>query len=509
MPISQSKYVAITSGIGGASAAARKDLGLRLFTTNTLFPQNTILEFNLASDVANYAGGTSQEAKIAAAYFGWVSKTANSPRKISFMGANLNATAPLLISTKELEELSTFTAITNGSMILSMGGTSYTLTGVDFSSATSYADVASTLKTAINANTAGGALWESASVTYNATNSSFILTGGVAGAAVITYATKAESGTDISSVIGWDENSAPILSNGTDAANLTDILNITVELSNNFASYGFINTNLDTDAIDEIGTWNDAQNNDYLFCGDVGAANYSSIAATAAGHKGLSINYNINYDQADTLPAYLMPATILAATDYSAPNGTLNFMYQQFPSQPVAVDTNELSNTLDALFVNYNGQTQKAGQKIEFYQDGYLADGTDAAVYCNEIWLKDAMATEILNLEIALNKIPANDDGLGMIEAVLQGVIGEALNDGTGNGTISAGKALTNTQKAYITQITGDSTAWQTVQLNGYVLTVKLTQSVVNGATKYIADYTLIYSKGDSIRKVEGRHILI
>ena len=138
-----------------------------------------------------------------------------------------------------------------------------------------------------------------------------------------------------------------------------------------------------------------------------------------------------------------------------------------------------------------------------------MADGTDAAVYCNEIWLKDAMATEILNLEIALNKIPANDDGLGMIEAVLQGVIGEALNDGTGNGTISAGKALTNTQKAYITQITGDSTAWQTVQLNGYVLTVKLTQSVVNGATKYIADYTLIYSKGDSIRKVEGRHILI
>jgi transposase len=71
------------------------------------------------------------------------------------------------------------------------------------------------------------------------------------------------------------------------------------------------------------------------------------------------------------------------------------------------------------------------------------------------------------------------------------------------------GKELTNTQKAYITQITGDNTAWQRVQLNGYVLTVELSQQVINGATKYIAEYTLVYSKGDSIRKVEGRHILI
>ena len=171
----------------------------------------------------------------------------------------------------------------------------------------------------------------------------------------------------------------------------------------------------------------------------------------------------------------------------------------------MAVDTNDLANTLDQLHINYNGQTQKAGSKIEFYQDGYLADGTDIAVYANEIWLKDAMATELLNLEIALDKIPANNDGLAVIEGILQGVIEEALN----NGTISPGKTLTSSQKAYITQLTGDNKAWQTVELNGYVLTVELRQEVINGATKYIADYMLVYSKGDSIRKVTGRHILI
>ncbi len=505
MPISQSKYVAITSGIGGASAASRKDLGLRIFTNNALFPINTILEFTSSLDVENYTGSTSQEAKIASAYFGWVSKSVNSPKKISFMGANLVATAPVLRSTQTLSTLNTFTAITNGSMILSMGGVSYTVSGLDFSSATSYADIAQIIETAINANSAGGELWTSATVTFNAETSSFMLTGGVTGTNIITYATSAETGADISSIIGWSEAANPIVSNGTNATILTEILNTSIQLSDNFASFAFQGLSLSAEQISEVGAWNDAQNNQYMYCSDVEESNYQTIIANAAQHQGMAINYNPNMGDNNYLPAYLMPATILAATNYGNKNGTVNYMYQQFPNQAVAVDTNELANTLDPLHINYNGQTQKAGSKIQFYQDGYLADGTDISVYANEIWLKDAMITEILNLEIAVEKIPTNIDGLGMIEAILQGVIDEALN----NGTITAGKELTNTQKAYITQLTGDNTAWQTVQLNGYVLTVELSQEIVNGATKYIAEYTLIYSKGDSIRKVEGRHILV
>lgn len=505
MAISQSKYVAITSGVGGASAASRKDLGLRLYTSNPLFPQNTILEYTSAQDVATFAGATSREAQIAAAYFGWVSKTANSPKKISFMGANLNSTAPTLRSTQELSELSAFTAITDGSMVLSMGGVSYTVSGLNFSSATAYADVAQIVENAINGNTTGGNLWTAATVTFDANTSSFVLTGGETGDIVITYASAAGNGTDISNLIGWSESTSPLVSNGTVSTSLTEIMNTSIELSNNFASYAFVNSVLDVAAINEVGAWNDTQNNEYLYCGEINGNDYQMVIEAAAAHSGMSINYNPYLGQSGYLPAYLMPATILAATNYSAVNGTVNYMYQQFPNQAVAVDTNALANTLDPLHINYNGQTQKSGSKIEFYQDGYNADGTDTAVYANEIWLKDAMATELLNLEIALDKIPANDDGLSTVEGILQGVITEALN----NGTISTGKTLTSAQKAYITQLTNDNTAWQTVQLNGYILTVELTQEIVNGATKYIAAYMLVYSKGDSIRKVEGRHILI
>lgn len=506
MAIFQSKYVSITSGIGGQSAASRKDLILRVFTTNNLFPVNTILEYTTDTDVANYAGSNSIEAKLATAYFGWVSKRINTPAKISFMRYSVSeAIAPTLRSTIELASLATYKAITTGSMVINLGQTAYTISSLSFASATSYSDIASTIQTAINGNTTGGTLYTSATVTYDASTQSFILTGGEEGDIQISYATTASTGTDISGLIGWSQSTNPVVSNGTNAATLTDTLNTSVELSDNFATYSFLDLDLTETNIAEIGAWNTAQNFKYMFVGDVTPENYTAIQNVAKNYQGISINYNPNAEAENNIPAWLMPATILAATDYDSVDGTVNYMYQQFPSQPVAVDTNQLANTLDPLFINYNGQTQKAGTNITFYQDGYLSDGTDIAVYANEIWLKDAMITEILNLEIALDKIPANYDGLGLIQAVLEAVIGEAKI----NGTILAGKTLTNTQKAYITQLTGDNTAWQTVELNGYILSLKLTQEVVNGATKYIANYTLIYSKGDVIRKVEGRHILI
>lgn len=506
MPIAQSKYVSITSGIGGSSATSRKDLILRVFTTNALFPANTILEYETSLDVANFAGSTSDEAKIATAYFGWVSKQINSPAKISFMRYSLNeATAPSIRSTIELAALTTYQAITNGSIVINMGGLACSLTSLDFSSATSYADVASVIQTAVRAYTAGGALYTSATVQYDSANSSFVLTGGATGANTITYATAAGSGTDISTTIGWSSTDSPLVSNGQNATTLTDTLNTSVELSDNFASFAFLGLTLNATNIAEIGAWNTAQNYRYVFSGDVDDSNYESVAEAAKGYEGICLNYNPYIALSNYLPAWLMPVTALAATNYDNINGTINYMYQQFPSQAVSVSTNELATTLDNLFINYNGQTQKAGTTLNFYQDGFLANGVDIAVYANEIWLKDAMITEILNLEVGLDKIPANIDGLGLIRAVLEDVITSAKN----NGTISIGKTLTSTQKAYITQLTGDNNAWQTVELNGYVLTLELKQNVVNGATKYIAEYILIYSKGDVIRKVEGRHILI
>lgn len=508
MLIPLQKYVAITSAVANTAAASYKELIARVFTTNPLFAANTVYEFTSSANVADFAGSTSIEAQIASAYFGWISKTATQAKKISFMRYSFEALAPYIYSTVQLTPLATLKEISDGSMIINLGGTSYTLSNVNLSSIESYSDVASAIQTAIQANVDGGALWTAATVEYQATNNSFILTGGETGANEIGYATAAGSGTDLSALIGWNSASAPILSNGTETQTVTDILNSSINISNNFLTFGFVSASDAYSNLALIGAWVTEQNNQYRFCFDLGASNYSQGIQTAAQYDGLCANYNINYGVENQVPAWLMSAILPATTNYEKENGVKSYMYQQFPSFPVSIGlpTDTVTyETLDNLCINYNGQTQKSGSFVAFYQDGFNTNGTDTAVFDNEAWLKDAITTDILNLQITLDFIAANDNGLSVITSVLQNNIDKALN----NGVISQGKTLTTTEQAYITQLTGDNTAWQKVQSNGYYYTANITTQTSGDKTIYIANYTLCYAKNDTIRKVIGSNILI
>ena len=147
MSIPISKYVAITSAAANTDSVSRKELIARIFTTNPLFAANTVYEFTSSADVAAFAGSTSFEAQIASTYFGWVSKTATQAKKISFMRYSFEALAPYMYSTQKLTPLATLKEITDGSMVVNLGGTAYTISGVDLSSVEDYAGVAAALQT--------------------------------------------------------------------------------------------------------------------------------------------------------------------------------------------------------------------------------------------------------------------------------------------------------------------------------------------------------------------------
>jgi len=164
--------------------------------------------------------------------------------------------------------------------------------------------------------------------------------------------------------------------------------------------------------------------------------------------------------------------------------------------------------TYNLISINYNGQTQTAGQLINFYQQGVLqgliTDPTDMTTYANEIWLKDAMGASLMNLLLNVNQVPANNNGRTMIFATMQGVINQALV----NGTISVGKTLTPSQIVAIGSITNDPDAWYQVQNQGYWRDVIFVPQATTPVT-YQAVYTLVYSKDDVIRKVVGNDFLI
>lgn len=507
MSIPQRKYVAITSAAANTAEAPYKELIARVFTTNPLFGANTVYEFTQSSDVVDFAGSSSAEALFASEYFGWVSKRAQKAAKISFMRYSFDALAPYIYSTRKLAALDVLTAITDGSMVINLGGTAYTITGIDLSSATSYAAVATALQTAVRGNTTGGDLWTNATVTYNSANTSFQLTGGIAGENAINYASTALSGTDLSGLIGWNLANAPVLSEGVNAQSITDILNKSIDLSTNFLTFGFLNPSDALTNLDAIGAWVKEQNYNYRFCFDVSASNYVDAIAIANQYEGLTANYNINYGISGLNPAWIMSAILPATTNYNAPNGVKNYMYQEFPSQAVSVGINDgtLYQTLDNDCINYNGQTQKSGKTIAFYQNGFNTDGIDSAIFDNEAWLKDHIATDVLNAFLALDFISADRDGKAIITGILETNASLALI----NHVFANGTTLDNNQKAYITQLTGDENAWLDVQNNGYKFYVDLTVQSQGNSQIHVAEYTLIYVKNNVIRKVEGTNILI
>lgn len=502
MAISIRRYVDITSGVGAGASVRRRDLITRVFTTNPLVPTASMVEFTSADDVAAYFGSTSEEYARAAFYFAWVSKNIRRAKKISFARWVDAAAAPVAYGVKGAQSLAGWTAISAGAFSLTLGADTEEITGLDFSTAASLSDVAGVFQTAIRAAGTGD-LWDLATVTWDATAARLILTGGATGAAAIAIAAGASN--DVASRAGW--LTGAILSDGAAVETITDTLAASAEADNNFGVFVFSNSAaLSLDEVVEAATWNATQNVLYQFHARVTAADAADWSEALMGKAGAGLT--LSSPVGGEYPE-MVPGMILAATDYSARNAVQNYMFQQFNLTP-SVTTNAGADTYDPLRVNYYGRTQTAGQTIDFYQRGVLMGGATAPVdmntYANEQWLKDAATSAILTLLLALAKVSANSTGRAQLMTTLQSVVSEAL----ANGTISVGKDLTTVQKLYIAEITGDQDAWRQIQSIGYWLDVVMESiTTTDSRVEWKAIYTLVYSKDDTIRAVDGTHVLI
>ena len=518
MAIAFSKYIDITSGVGGGAAVPQRDLILRLFTRNYLMPTNSVVEMTTLADVGYWFGTDSEEYKRASVYFGFISKNITSPEKISFARHNPTAVPPRIIGGKTLTPLSAWQAINNGSITLEIGGTTALISGIDFTSCTSLADVADVVQVAIDAEFAG------CGVNYNATNKRFDFVGGSVGEQTIS-ASAGTTGTDIIELINWVAGPDPIanarFSDGAAAQSYVECVTASAEESDNFGAFEFLPFYTDPEEGDpeliymtvenavDVATWNKAENVKYIFCLGIFRAAYTTYSEALIGIGGTAVT-----EVPDTLINYqypeMIPAMVLAATRYSRPNSVQNYMYQVVSGITPTVTSTATAEALDGARINYYGKTQKAGTYPAFYQNGNLMGGAtdpiDMGVYANEMWLKDKIGSSLLSLLLALGSVPANTTGRAkVITQIQQDGIAPALV----NGTISVGKTLTTTQKQYIDTITGIADSWRDVQNSGYWLDCDIVPVVVDNVTQYQAEYTLIYSKNDSIRKVVGTQILI
>ncbi len=503
MSISITRYVDITSGVGAASDVAQRSLILRVFSQSNLIPAAHVVTFTTIEDVLAYFGQTSDEYKIAAKYFAFVSKSITTPRAISYSLWNAAAIAPAIFGDSATKVLGAFNAITAGNLKLIVNGVEVTIAAINLAAAASMAAVATAVETAIAANV--NLQLADATVAFDTNNQRFILTGSVVGSGTITCEVAPTN--DLGVLMGW-ATAAAVAAPGQALQTAVQAVSSNAVNDDNFGSFVFGGAVLPVDAdMVDVAEWNHAQNNKFMFCVPVTSANAATQVAAMAAFSGTAITLGITAaDHAET-----MPAEILASTDYDRSGASANYMYYQFANRTASVTSNSDADTYDALRVNYLGQTQSAGQQISFYQRGYLQGAAGSAiamnVFAGEQWLKSAMSATILGMFLNVPNVPATDIGRALLLSITQPVIDKAVF----NGVFAPGKALTATQKAYITQVTGNSSAWQQVQAKGYWMDAEIVSAVnpVNSQTEYSAEYTLCYGKNDQIMSVTGRDVLI
>lgn len=498
MPISSNRYVDITSGVGGAAAVNTRELKLRLYTTNELVPTGSVINFDSADAVLDYFGSSASEEYLQANfYFGFVSKVITQPKNIQFARWADQATSAQIFGSQvaPLTQLNTYAA---GALDITIGGVTANVTGLDFSAAASYADVATALQTAMQ--TAGAPI-ANATVTFNALRGAFEFDSNEAEDGPISVESTT---TGLLADLGWGAQA--ILSNGISAQTVTSVVSDLTQINNNYGSFAFIDE-LTADEVEEAASWNHTRNVEFQFHHRIDSQNAATLSAALQGYSGTGLT--LHDPNRDEYP-WLLPCAILASQQWDKPAASANYKYQQDSRLTATVSTDADANYYDGLRVNYYGITQEAGTLLSFYQRGQLMGGITAptamGVYANEQWFKASLKAAFLNMFLAFNQIPADDEGL----AIGYSYIDSGIRQAKFNGAIATGKTLTTTQKGYITQITADPNAWRDVSSKGWWRNIVISSETdQNSVTTYYMDYTIVYAKRDSVDRVQGRHVLI
>lgn len=504
MSIDFRKFIDIVSGVAASAGVRTRDLIGRIFTQNTMVSPDKVYEFTSPDDVGKMFGTTSEEYKRAVFYFGWVSPVISAAKKLSFARFAPAGAAPRVFGNTDVKVLATLQAITAGAITFVLDGVAVTVSGLNFAAATTLADVASVVQTALNAN--ANPQLATATVTYDATTRRFNFIGGVIAESTLALQAPGSGVTDAAAALGWYQADGALWTNGADVQTPQGAVAYVNNISDNYGSFLFLGSLTLNDHI-AIAEYNAAQNVRFMYMVKVRPNDAASWCAALLGFAGTGVT--VDAITATTEYPEMVPMIIQAATDYTRRNSATNYMYKQFALTPSVTETTD-AQAYDAMRANYYGQTQKAGQNISFYQDGVLMGGATAPVdmntFSNEAWLKDFAASRLMELMLALNRISANAAGRAQVLTQLQDVVDAGLF----NGVISVGKALDSTQKLFITDQTGDDLAWHQVQDIGYWLDAQMVKYVTtDGRNAYKTVYTLIYSKDDAVRKVEGTHNLI
>jgi hypothetical protein len=327
--------------------------------------------------------------------------------------------------------LAAFQAVSDGSFAVTIDGTPTDVTALNFTTDTSFDDVAATIATAIAPATC---TWDSATSKFTFTSSTTGDTSEVSALSAVSPAT----GTDVSG--------SAFLNGQSSAANVVPGLTvgiITDELQNisdvDDAWYFLVTTKETRDNADVelIAAWVEARTKQYFTTtNDVKALDPNDLSDTAgtlqaAGYERTWVQYSSTVDDYPEC----VPVGIASTVNFSGTDSVITLFLKE--SAGVTAETGSsnpafTSNSLNNLRQKNVNVITFTGGKIGIQGNAKMIGGT---VYQDEIhgadWLADAMETEIFNLlSGTATRVPYTEGGIDQIEQKMRRSLKQAVNNG-------------------------------------------------------------------------------
>ncbi len=416
--------------------------GLLLTKSDLISASTLAISFPSAASVGDYFGIDSDEYLVADVYFASYNNKKAAPTAIWF-ARRIDADAPAwLRSARNTKTLAQFKAISDGGFVLSVDSTALTLSALDFTTATSFSDVALAIQGAIVTAGATGA-----TVTYSSINRSFTITSGTTGeSSEVGFASAPALGTDVAAFMGFRGQDGAVISAGASAMTPAQQMAAVLTKTQNWVSF---TTAWEVDAEEAI-EWDAWADYGYLYVPWTVVATATSADSTAdlasqiKEANGGRYTWPI-YGELD-LAAFAMG--VVASVPWNQLNGTITMAFKgQNGIAPLVVDEST-AVILEGKGYTYMGNFATRNAQFVFSYRGALLNSDYGYVdtYINSVWFNARLQRSLMDGLSNSGRTPYNPRGYTMVAAWMQDPINAALF----NAAIEPGITLNERQKSEV-----------------------------------------------------------
>lgn len=400
--------------------------------STVISPQERIRFYTSIDGVVEDFGELSEESKAATVFF----EQTPHAETLAISRRLLADTKGFAISNPVTAIVGDFIAVSDGSFEITIDGVPEDIIALDFSSDTTFDNVASTIESALNAIGAGG--YSLATVDFNGVTKKFTITSGTTGAlstvSLLTTVSPA-SGTDISDSLFMNMQTGVTVDGADFSGSVTGELDAIQAANAGWYGLMFTKELRDIDATTiEIANWVEARIK--LF---VNVTNNSDVINSAITNDIMSQLKALNFARTttifeETLDFYPNPAeaAIMFAVDFTGIDTTKTLEFKTLKGIPVDnLTTNEM-NTLIAK----NGVGYVIVGKSDVVKNSVMANGEFFDIVHGADWLVETIKANTFSVLTGTpTKIPYTDAG---IEQLVQKGLRVPLSQGVTNGFLAA-----------------------------------------------------------------------